>query len=57
MTPYLGGSNSFQIPQGSGTNRANFGYYSIPLQDAARTVPTVIATRSLSGQLHNLPGT
>ena len=50
-TPYLGGYNGYQIPQASGNSQATAGYYSIALQDAARTQPTVIATQVLTGCL------
>ncbi len=49
-TPYLGGHNGYQIPQGTGNSRATAGYYNIALQDSTRTQPTVIATQVLSGQ-------
>ena len=54
-TPYLGGSNDYQIPQATGNSRATAGYYSIALQDSTRTQPTVIATQVLTGLPSILP--
>lgn len=50
VTPYLGGSNGYQIPQARGNSRATAGYYNIALQDSTRTQPTVIATQVLTGE-------
>ncbi len=49
-TPYLGGYNNYQIPQGTGTTQATAGYFSIALADATRSQPAIIATQFLSGQ-------